>query len=214
MGGQGGAVQQAREKRESLFPRRLESSDMGVWTIDRFCLLVSWEIWIGVWKDNYGWIDGVGQSLVKESSLKDAQGLEEMLDQHIIIFRSCRLQAGIAYLYRLWGRVRIRRDGRYLVLVVGPRDAHSESEARIRVLFDLVLQLDARQNIQIVRAAIHWLQLRKRLRRYGLIHFIGRIICICRLKADSGLQSGLPEANGVHQVAGVDTLVQVPCRGF
>src|SRR5260370_21088100 len=78
--------------------------------------------------------DGVGQLFVKVSPLDDAEWLEEVFEQDVVIVGLSRFQVGIALGDSFWAGVGIYDDCGYQVADVGPGDALAVVEARVCVL--------------------------------------------------------------------------------
>src|SRR6266478_7825699 len=98
---------------------------------------------VGVgWTEGAGCgIDGVGQLFVKVSALDDAEWLEEVFEQDVVIVGLGRFQVGIALGDSFWAGVGIDDESWHEVADVGPGDALAVVQAHVGVLLELILGL-------------------------------------------------------------------------
>jgi len=115
---------------------------MRIGTVDGLLELKS-RIGIGGSEKSRGLIDGIGQLLVKISALQDAQRLEEVFDQDVVIVGLGRFQVGISLDHGFWAGIGINDGSWHQVADVGPCDALAEVGAEIGIFFELILCLHA-----------------------------------------------------------------------
>src|SRR5579859_3685240 len=179
---------------------------MGVRTVDR---LLKKESGVGLALRNRGSsrVNGIGKLLVEKAGLQNAERLEEVLDEEVVIVGLGRLEIGIAFLNETGsgGGIRIDNGGRDQVSNVWPRNALAVVCADIGVFLDQVLCLYARQCIEIARALENFCRVARILSK-ELIRREAGVRCV---KANAGLQPQFAEGNDVLQIACVDAFIGV-----
>src|SRR5439155_19537860 len=100
-------------------------------------------------------VNGIGQGLGEKAGLQDAKWLEVMLVPDVVVIAFGWLQGGITNDYLGKGRsVWIDLAGGHNVREIGPRDINLKDTAKNCVLLNLVLHLNAGQNVHVAGAAI------------------------------------------------------------
>jgi len=74
-------AEETRQKRQTLFPSRLEAGDVAVGPVNRLLLVKARELH----GKARSWVNGVGQGFVEKASLQDAKGSEVVFQQNVIV---------------------------------------------------------------------------------------------------------------------------------
>src|SRR6202795_95371 len=147
------SFQQPRKKRKMLLQGEFDTLDMSVGTVDG---LQEPESRVGLPRRNGAGcrVNRIGQMLVEVSGLDDAQRLEVVLDQDVVIVGFGRLQVGISLSYHAggWIGIGVNNGGGHEVADIGTGEALAEVGAQVGVLLELILRLDAGQGVEVARA--------------------------------------------------------------
>ena len=136
-----------------------------------------------------------------------------MLDQDVVVIAFGWLQGGITNDYLGKGSsVWIDLAGGHNVREIGPRDTNPKDTAKICVLLNPVLHLNAGQNVHVAGAAIDrrgWQDVPASV----LSHLLCQVAGIGCLKANAALQAQFAEPDSVHHEPGIDALVSIKISG-
>src|SRR6266849_4987689 len=87
-------VEKARKARKALLPRGFKTGNMRVRPVDRLVQLEASKL--AGRKSLRGVVNRIGQILVKEASLQDAQRLEVVFHQHVVIIAARCFPCGVS----------------------------------------------------------------------------------------------------------------------